>query len=34
MLVGEKLGETFGRRVNVIGGLVLIGLGIKILATG
>ncbi len=31
MLVGSKLGARFGQRVEVLGGLVLIGIGLKIL---
>jgi putative Mn2+ efflux pump MntP len=31
MLVGSRLGARFGRRVEVVGGLVLIGIGVKIL---
>lgn len=31
MLFGEKLGKIFGKRVEVIGGIILIGIGIKIL---
>ena len=32
MLVGGRLGARFGRRVEVLGGLILIGIGLKILA--
>lgn len=31
MLLGSRLGARFGRRVEVLGGLVLIGIGLKIL---
>jgi putative Mn2+ efflux pump MntP len=31
MLFGEKLGKIFGKRVEVIGGIILIGIGVKIL---
>lgn len=31
MLLGGRLGSRFGRRIEVLGGLVLIGIGIKIL---
>ena len=31
MLVGARLGDRFGRRIEVVGGLVLIGIGVKIL---
>jgi putative Mn2+ efflux pump MntP len=31
MFFGEKLGEIFGKRVAVLGGLLLIGIGVKIL---
>jgi len=31
MLMGGRLGQRFGRRVEVLGGLVLIGIGLKIL---
>lgn len=30
MLLGAKLGATFGKRIEILGGLVLIGIGIKI----
>jgi putative Mn2+ efflux pump MntP len=29
--VGEKLGSTFGKRMEVIGGLILIGIGLRII---
>lgn len=32
MFVGKKLGALFGRRMELIGGLILIGIGLKILA--
>ena len=31
MLVGGRLGARFGRRVEIVGGLILIGIGLKIL---
>ena len=31
MLFGEKLGKIIGKRVEVLGGLILIGIGVKIL---
>lgn len=31
MIFGEKLGRMFGKRVEVVGGLILVGIGIKIL---
>lgn len=33
-LFGKKLGTAFGKRVEIIGGLVLIGIGVKILLEG
>jgi putative Mn2+ efflux pump MntP len=30
MQVGSRLGERFGRRVEILGGLVLIAIGLKI----
>jgi putative Mn2+ efflux pump MntP len=32
LIAGNKLGEKFGRRMEVLGGLVLIGIGLQILA--
>jgi len=34
MLFGERLGKMFGRRVEALGGLILIGIGLKILWDG
>jgi putative Mn2+ efflux pump MntP len=31
MLIGSRLGKHFGQRVEILGGLVLIGIGVKIL---
>jgi len=31
MLFGEKLGKICGKKVEVIGGIILIGIGVKIL---
>jgi putative Mn2+ efflux pump MntP len=31
MLFGGKLGQIFGKRVEIFGGLLLIGIGVKIL---
>jgi putative Mn2+ efflux pump MntP len=31
LLTGAKLGEKFGKRMEIIGGLILIGIGIRIL---
>jgi manganese efflux pump family protein len=33
LLVGGKLGEKFGKRMEIIGGLILIGIGLNILIT-
>lgn len=33
LLVGYKLGERFGKRMEIVGGLILIGIGLRILAT-
>jgi putative Mn2+ efflux pump MntP len=30
--LGNKLGEKFGKRMEIIGGLVLVGIGVRILA--
>jgi len=32
MLFGEKLGQFLGKKAEILGGLILIGIGIKILA--
>jgi len=34
MLFGERLGKMFGRRVEALGGLILVGIGLKILWDG
>jgi manganese efflux pump family protein len=31
LLLGYRLGETFGKRTEIVGGLVLIGIGLRIL---
>src|SRR5512138_1488115 len=31
LLAGHKLGETFGKRMEILGGLILVGIGIRIL---
>ena len=33
LLAGIKLGEKFGKRMEIIGGLILIGIGIRVLVT-
>ena len=33
LLTGCKLGEKFGKRMEIVGGLILIGIGLRILAT-
>jgi putative Mn2+ efflux pump MntP len=33
LLVGNRLGTTFGKRMEVVGGLILIGIGLRILLT-
>jgi len=33
LLGGNKLGERFGKRMEIVGGLVLLGIGIRILVT-
>ncbi len=33
LLVGNKLGCLFGKRMEVLGGLILIGIGLRILIT-
>ena len=33
LFLGNKLGEKFGKKMEVIGGIVLIGIGLEILAT-
>jgi len=33
LLAGQKLGQVFGKRMEVLGGLLLIGIGIRILIT-
>ncbi|MBF0542760.1 MAG: manganese efflux pump, partial [Nitrospirae bacterium] len=31
VFLGRRLGELFGKRVEILGGLILIGIGIKII---
>ena len=33
LLAGNRLGEAFGKRVEVLGGLILIGIGLRVLIT-
>jgi putative Mn2+ efflux pump MntP len=33
LLAGTRLGETFGRRMEILGGLILIGIGLRIVFT-
>jgi manganese efflux pump family protein len=33
LLAGTKLGETFGKRMEIVGGLILLGIGLRILYT-
>lgn len=33
MLLGKNVGVRFGKRVEIAGGLILIGIGVKILLT-
>jgi putative Mn2+ efflux pump MntP len=33
LLAGNKLGERFGKRMEILGGLVLIGIGLRVLVT-
>ena len=33
LLLGGKLGEKFGKRMELLGGLILIGIGLRILLT-
>jgi len=33
LLLGNKLGEKFGKRMEIVGGIILIGIGFEILAT-
>lgn len=33
LLLGNKLGEKFGKRMEIVGGIILIGIGLEILAT-
>lgn len=33
LLIGHKLGETFGRRMEILGGALLIGIGLRVLIT-
>jgi putative Mn2+ efflux pump MntP len=33
LLAGSRLGEAFGKRMEVIGGLILIGIGLRVVIT-
>jgi len=33
LLAGTRLGETFGKRMEIIGGLILIGIGVRVVLT-
>ena len=33
LFIGNKLGKKFGKRMEVIGGLILIGIGLRVLIT-
>jgi manganese efflux pump family protein len=33
LIAGSKLGETFGKRTEIIGGLILIGIGVRVVIT-
>jgi putative Mn2+ efflux pump MntP len=33
LVIGQKLGEAFGKRMEVLGGVVLIGIGLRVLIT-
>jgi putative Mn2+ efflux pump MntP len=33
LLIGHKLGVTFGKRMEILGGLILIGIGLRVLIT-
>ena len=33
LLAGSKLGETFGKRMEILGGVILWGIGVRILIT-
>ena len=33
LLAGHKLGQKFGKRMEIIGGLILIGIGLRVLIT-
>ena len=33
MLLGKRLGETFGKRMEIIGGIILLGIGLRVLYT-
>ncbi len=33
LAIGHKLGETFGKRLEILGGLILIGIGLRVLIT-
>jgi putative Mn2+ efflux pump MntP len=33
LLIGHKLGAAFGKRMEILGGLILIGIGLRVLIT-
>jgi putative Mn2+ efflux pump MntP len=33
LLAGERLGQLFGKRMEILGGLILLGIGIRVLIT-
>lgn len=33
LLIGHRLGETFGKRMEIVGGIVLIGIGLRVLVS-
>jgi putative Mn2+ efflux pump MntP len=33
LLVGHKLGTTFGKRMEIMGGLILVGIGLRVVIT-
>ncbi len=33
LLVGQRLGQAFGKRMEILGGLILIGIGLRVLIT-
>jgi putative Mn2+ efflux pump MntP len=33
LFAGNKMGETFGKRMEILGGLILVGIGLRIVFT-